>query len=56
MKRIIGIVVVSLLLFTSTAQAVLTYGSDYYLKNLRYYGTGVKARDPLYLKILSRII
>lgn len=51
MKRIITIVVVSLLLFATTAQAVLTYDSDYYLKNLGYVATGVKNRDPVYLNM-----
>ncbi len=50
MKRIIGIVVV-MLLGATTAQGVLTYGADYYRRNLGYFGTGVKARDPIYLNM-----
>ncbi len=50
MKRIITFVVVSLLLFTSTTQAVITYGSDYYRKNLGYAITG-RPRDPILLNL-----
>jgi len=36
---------------TTTAQAALTYGSDYYRKNLQYARTGQPLRDPIYLNM-----
>lgn len=47
MKKIISILLL-LVFLTGTAQAVPTYGPDYYQKNLRYATKGKGTGDPIY--------
>ncbi len=51
MKKFIVLLMLLILSVVPAAHGALTYGTSYYLQNLRYVGSGTITLDPLYLNI-----